>query len=100
MPGELSGAARASPFYPGELRQHCLPSRFLPLRSESRRAPLAPDPGLPQHLEQPPPLLLSPLVQRYLEHILLPSPPQLGYEEALLNPYSYHKVSCGMSPFS
>ncbi|XP_041259352.1 receptor-type tyrosine-protein phosphatase-like N isoform X2 [Onychostruthus taczanowskii] len=68
--------------------------RFLPLRSEPRRAPLAPDPGLPaaQHLEQPPPLLLSPLVQRYLEHVLLPSPPQLGYEEALLNPYSYHKV--------
>ncbi|NXW70457.1 PTPRN protein, partial [Hirundo rustica] len=67
--------------------------RFLPLRSEPRRAPLAPDPGLPaaQHLELPPPLLLSPLVQRYLEHVLLPSPPQLGYEEALLNPYSYHK---------
>ncbi|XP_053803435.1 receptor-type tyrosine-protein phosphatase-like N isoform X2 [Vidua chalybeata] len=67
--------------------------RFLPHRSEPRRAPLAPDPGLPaaQHLEQPPPLLLSPLMQRYLEHILLPSPPQLGYEEALLNPYSYHK---------
>ncbi|KAI1237240.1 Receptor-type tyrosine-protein phosphatase-like N, partial [Lamprotornis superbus] len=61
--------------------------------SEPRRAPLAPDPGLPaaQHLEQPPPLLLSPLVQRYLEHVLLPSPPHLGYEEALLNPYSYHK---------
>uniref|UniRef100_A0A803VKN9 Protein tyrosine phosphatase receptor type N n=1 Tax=Ficedula albicollis TaxID=59894 RepID=A0A803VKN9_FICAL len=67
--------------------------RFLPLRSEHRRAPLAPDPGLPaaQHLEQPPQLLLSPLVQRYLEHVLLPAPPQLGYEEALLNPYSYHK---------
>ncbi|XP_066046204.1 receptor-type tyrosine-protein phosphatase-like N isoform X2 [Chamaea fasciata] len=67
--------------------------RFLPLRSEPRRVPLAPDPGLPaaQHLEPPPPLLLSPLVQRYLEHVLLPSPPQLGYEEALLNPYSYHK---------
>ncbi|XP_030808450.1 receptor-type tyrosine-protein phosphatase-like N isoform X4 [Camarhynchus parvulus] len=67
--------------------------RFLPLRSEPRRAPLAPDPGLPaaQHLEQPPALLLSPLVQRYLEHVLLPSPPQLAYEEALLNPYSYHK---------
>ncbi|XP_017582572.1 PREDICTED: receptor-type tyrosine-protein phosphatase-like N [Corvus brachyrhynchos] len=67
--------------------------RFLPLRSEPRRAPLPPDTGLPaaQHLEQPPPLLLSPLVQRYLEHVLLPSPPQLGYEEALLNPYSYHK---------
>ncbi|XP_053838786.1 receptor-type tyrosine-protein phosphatase-like N isoform X2 [Vidua macroura] len=67
--------------------------RFLPHRSEPRRAPLAPDPGLPaaQHLEQPPPLLLSPLMQRYLEHVLLPSPPQLGYEEALLNPYSYHK---------
>ncbi|NXP55163.1 PTPRN protein, partial [Heliornis fulica] len=31
------------------------------------------------------------LVQRYLEHLLLPPPPQLGYEEALLNPYSYHK---------
>ncbi|NWT14630.1 PTPRN protein, partial [Vireo altiloquus] len=73
--------------------QHCLPSRFLPLRSEPQRAPLPPDPGLPaaHHLEQPPPLLLSPLVQRYLEHVLLPSPPQLGYEEALLNPYSYHK---------
>ncbi|RMC18624.1 hypothetical protein DUI87_04519 [Hirundo rustica rustica] len=71
--------------------------RFLPLRSEPRRAPLAPDPGLPaaQHLELPPPLLLSPLVQRYLEHVLLPSPPQLGYEEALLNPYSYHKVMEG-----
>ncbi|XP_056351828.1 receptor-type tyrosine-protein phosphatase-like N isoform X1 [Oenanthe melanoleuca] len=67
--------------------------RFLPLRSEHRRAPLAPDPALPaaQHLEQPPQLLLSPLVQRYLEHVLLPAPPQLGYEEALLNPYSYHK---------
>ncbi|NXH79572.1 PTPRN protein, partial [Edolisoma coerulescens] len=73
--------------------QRCLPSRFLPLRSEPRRAPLPPDPGLAaaQHLEQPPPLLLSPLVQRYLEHVLLPSPAQLGYEEALLNPYSYHK---------
>ncbi|XP_056351831.1 receptor-type tyrosine-protein phosphatase-like N isoform X4 [Oenanthe melanoleuca] len=61
--------------------------------SEHRRAPLAPDPALPaaQHLEQPPQLLLSPLVQRYLEHVLLPAPPQLGYEEALLNPYSYHK---------
>ncbi|NXB49445.1 PTPRN protein, partial [Leucopsar rothschildi] len=78
---------------PGELSQRCLPSRFLPVHSEPQRAPLAPDPGLPapQHLEQPPPLLLSPLVQRYLEHVLLPSPPQLGYEEALLNPYSYHK---------
>ncbi|NXE01424.1 PTPRN protein, partial [Chaetorhynchus papuensis] len=73
--------------------QRCLPLRFLPLRSEPRRAPLPPEPGLPaaQHLEQPAPLLLSPLVQRYLEHVLLPSPPQLGYEEALLNPYSYHK---------
>ncbi|NWR87525.1 PTPRN protein, partial [Furnarius figulus] len=67
--------------------------RFLPLRVEPRRAPLPPDPGLPaaQHLGQPPPLLPSPLVQRYLEHLLLPSSPQLGYEEALLNPYSYHK---------
>ncbi|NXQ39368.1 PTPRN protein, partial [Catharus fuscescens] len=95
LPPSLEPVARDRdfPLYPGELRQRCLPSRFLPLRSESRRAPLAPDPGLPapQHLEQPPPLLLSPLVQRYLEHILLPSPPQLGYEEALLNPYSYHK---------
>ncbi|NXK96370.1 PTPRN protein, partial [Formicarius rufipectus] len=70
-----------------------LPSRFLPLHVEPRRDPLPPDPGLPaaQHLGQPPPLLPSPLVQRYLEHLLLPSPPQLGYEEALLNPYSYHK---------
>ncbi|NWI79780.1 PTPRN protein, partial [Dryoscopus gambensis] len=87
LPPSLEPVARE------ESPQHCLPSRFLPLRSEPRRAPLPPDPGLPaaQHLEQPPPLLLSPLVQRYLEHVLLPSPPQLGYEEALLNPYSYHK---------
>ncbi|NXA83480.1 PTPRN protein, partial [Thryothorus ludovicianus] len=87
LPPSLEPVAR------DELTQRCLPLRFLPLRSEPRRAPLAPDPGLPaaQHLEQPPPLLLSPLVQRYLEHVLLPSPPQLGYEEALHNPYSYHK---------
>ncbi|NWU76175.1 PTPRN protein, partial [Onychorhynchus coronatus] len=79
--------------YPGESPQCYLLSRFLPLRVESRRAPLPPDPGLPaaQHLGQPPPLLPSPLVQRYLEHLLLSSPSQLGHEEALLNPYSYHK---------
>ncbi|NWQ95379.1 PTPRN protein, partial [Burhinus bistriatus] len=79
--------------YPGESPQHCLPPRFLPLRSSTRRAPFPVDPGLPaaQHLGQPPPLLPSPLVQRYLEHLLLPPAPQLGYEEALLNPYSYHK---------
>ncbi|NXS97808.1 PTPRN protein, partial [Jacana jacana] len=67
--------------------------RFLPLRSSPRRAPLPVDPGLPatQHLGQPPPLLPSPLVQRYLEQLLLSPQPQLGYEEALLNPYSYHK---------
>ncbi|XP_061860481.1 receptor-type tyrosine-protein phosphatase-like N [Colius striatus] len=67
--------------------------RSLPLRGSPRRAPLPVDPGLPatQHLGQPPPLLPSPLLQRYLEHLLLPPPPQLGYEEALLNPYSYHK---------
>ncbi|NXA21454.1 PTPRN protein, partial [Ibidorhyncha struthersii] len=73
--------------------QRCLPPRFLPLRSSTRRAPIPADPGLPaaQHLGQPPPLLPSPLVQRYLEHLLLSPPSQLGYEEALLNPYSYHK---------
>ncbi|NWX74666.1 PTPRN protein, partial [Alca torda] len=81
------------PPYPGESPQRCLPPRFLPLRSSPRRAPLPADSGLPaaQHLGQPPPLLPSPLVQRYLEHLLLPPQPQLGYEEALLNPYSYHK---------
>ncbi|NXB58748.1 PTPRN protein, partial [Struthidea cinerea] len=95
LPPSLEPMARDRdfPLYLGESPQCCFPSRFLPLRSEPRRAPLPPDPGLPaaQHLEQPPPLLLSPLVQRYLEHVLLPSLPQLGYEEALLNPYSYHK---------
>ncbi|NXB29895.1 PTPRN protein, partial [Eulacestoma nigropectus] len=95
LPPSLEPVARDRdlPLYPGESPQHSLPSRFLPLRSEPQRAPLPPDPSLPaaQHLEQPPPLLLSPLVQRYLEHVLLPSSPQLGYEEALLNPYSYHK---------
>ncbi|NWJ06678.1 PTPRN protein, partial [Crypturellus undulatus] len=39
----------------------------------------------------PPPPLPSALLQRYLEHLLLPPPPQLAYEEALLQPYSYHK---------
>ncbi|NXU58360.1 PTPRN protein, partial [Turnix velox] len=67
--------------------------RFLPPRSPPRRAPIPADPGLPptQHLGQPPPLLPSPLLQRYLEHLLLPPQTQLGYEEALLNPYSYPK---------
>ncbi|XP_062435296.1 receptor-type tyrosine-protein phosphatase-like N isoform X2 [Rhea pennata] len=67
--------------------------RFLPLRGSPRRALHPADPGLPaaQHLGQPPPLLPSALVQRYLEHLLLPPPPQLGYEETLLHPYSYHK---------
>ncbi|NXS50213.1 PTPRN protein, partial [Balaeniceps rex] len=105
LPPSLEPAARDSegfapqmgfgggPLCPGESPKHCLPPRFLPLRGSPRRAPLPVDPGLPaaQHLGQPPPLLPSPLVQRYLEHLLLPSPPQLGYEEALLNPYSYHK---------
>ncbi|NXT24950.1 PTPRN protein, partial [Syrrhaptes paradoxus] len=81
------------PTDPGESPQHCFLPRFLPPRSSPRRAPLPVDPGLPpaQHLGQPPPLLPSPLLQRYLEHLLLSPPPQLGYEEALLNPYSYHK---------
>ncbi|XP_064370885.1 receptor-type tyrosine-protein phosphatase-like N isoform X3 [Dromaius novaehollandiae] len=67
--------------------------RFLPLRGSPRRALHPADPGLPaaQHLGQPPLLLPSALVQWYLEHLLLPPPPQLGYEEALLHPYSYHK---------
>ncbi|NXJ88136.1 PTPRN protein, partial [Corythaixoides concolor] len=83
----------APPPYPDESPQRCLSPRFLPLRGSPRRSPLPADPGLPaaQHLGQPPPLLPSPLVQRYLEHLLLSPPPQLGYEEALLNPYSYHK---------
>ncbi|NXJ43387.1 PTPRN protein, partial [Ciconia maguari] len=88
-----TGLQGGPPPYPGESPQRCLPLRFLPLRGSPQRAPLPADPGLPaaQHLGQPPPLLPSPLVQRYLEHLLLPPPPQLGYEEALLNPYSYHK---------
>ncbi|NWS66636.1 PTPRN protein, partial [Crotophaga sulcirostris] len=93
-PPSLEPAARdRPPSYPGGSPQHSFPPRFLPLRSSPRRAPLPVDPGLPaaQHLGQPPPLLPSPLVQRYLEHLLLSPPPQLGYEEALLNPYSYHK---------
>ncbi|NXT41988.1 PTPRN protein, partial [Pelecanoides urinatrix] len=87
------GFGGGPPPYPGESPQLCFPSRFLPLRGSPRQTPLPADPGLPaaQHLGQPPPLLPSPLVQRYLEHLLLPPPPQLGYEEALLNPYSYRK---------
>ncbi|KAF1559223.1 Receptor-type tyrosine-protein phosphatase-like N, partial [Eudyptula minor] len=95
-PPSLESAARdsgdTSPL-PGESPQCCLSPRFLPLRSSPRRAPLPADPSLPvpQHLGQPQLLLPSPLVQLYLEHLLLSPPPQLGYEEALLNPYSYHK---------
>ncbi|NWU60796.1 PTPRN protein, partial [Pterocles burchelli] len=87
------GSGGEPPTDPGESPQLCLPPRFLPPRSSPRRAPLPVDPGLPaaQHLGQPPPLLPSPVLQRYLEHLLLSPPPQLGYEEALLNPYSYHK---------
>ncbi|OXB69225.1 hypothetical protein ASZ78_011345, partial [Callipepla squamata] len=71
--------------------------RSLPVRSPPRHTPLPVAPGLPtaQHLGQPPPLLPSGLAQRYLEHLLLPPPPPLGYEEAMLHPYSYHKVSEG-----
>ncbi|NXX41344.1 PTPRN protein, partial [Tricholaema leucomelas] len=67
--------------------------RFQPLHGSPWRALHAGDPGLPaaQHLGQPPPLLPSPLVQRYLEHLLLSPTPQLSYEETLLNPYTYHK---------
>ncbi|XP_065606537.1 receptor-type tyrosine-protein phosphatase-like N [Cyrtonyx montezumae] len=67
--------------------------RSLPVRSPPRHSPLPVAPGLlaAQHLGQPPPLLPSGLAQRYLEHLLLPPPPQLGYEEAMLHPYSYHK---------
>lgn len=91
------GLEGGPPPYPGESPQCCLHPRFLPLRGSPRRAPLATDSGLSaaQHLGQPLPLLPSPLLQRYLEHLLLPSLPQLGYEDALLNPYSYHKVSGG-----
>uniref|UniRef100_A0A8B9E957 Protein tyrosine phosphatase receptor type N n=1 Tax=Anser cygnoides TaxID=8845 RepID=A0A8B9E957_ANSCY len=66
---------------------------FLPLRGSPRRALLPPAPGVPPapHVGQPPALLPATLLQRYLEHLLLPPPPQLGYEEALLHPYSYHK---------
>ncbi|NWH67419.1 PTPRN protein, partial [Geococcyx californianus] len=86
-PPSLEPAARDS--YPSTIS----PPRFLPLRGFPRRAPLPVDPGLPaaQHLGQPPPLLPSPLVQRYLQHLLLSPSAQLGYEEAVLNPYSYHK---------
>ncbi|NWS54109.1 PTPRN protein, partial [Chunga burmeisteri] len=81
------------PLTQGESPQRCLPLRFPPLRGSPRRASLSVDPSLPaaQRLGQPPLLLPSPLVQRYLEHLLLSPQPQLGYEEALLNPYSYHK---------
>ncbi|NWZ23814.1 PTPRN protein, partial [Asarcornis scutulata] len=58
--------------------------RFLPLRGSPRRALLPPEPGVPAGLP-------AALLQRYLEHLLLPPPPQLGYEEAVLHPYSYHK---------
>ncbi|KAF1436433.1 Receptor-type tyrosine-protein phosphatase-like N, partial [Spheniscus mendiculus] len=86
-PPSLESAARDSHPSAVCLRGSCPP------RSPPRRAPLPADPSLPapQRLGQTQLLLPSPLVQRYLEHLLLSPPPQLDYEEALLNPYSYHK---------
>ncbi|NXG43711.1 PTPRN protein, partial [Psilopogon haemacephalus] len=88
------------PLYPCELPQCCLPPRFQPLHGSPWHALHPGDPGLPaaQHLGQPPPLMPSPLVQRYLEHLLLSPTPQLSYEETLLNPYSYHKFGYQDNP--
>ncbi|TFJ98368.1 prostate-associated microseminoprotein [Platysternon megacephalum] len=52
--------------------------------------PLPPGAKMSPRLEPQPPLPPA-LLQRYLELLLLGPPPELGYEEGLLHPYSYHK---------
>uniref|UniRef100_A0A674I474 Protein tyrosine phosphatase receptor type N n=1 Tax=Terrapene triunguis TaxID=2587831 RepID=A0A674I474_9SAUR len=52
-----------------------------PLPASAKKSPrLEPQPPLPPAL-----------LQRYLELLLLGPPPELGYEEGLMHPYSYHK---------
>ncbi|XP_030436435.1 receptor-type tyrosine-protein phosphatase-like N isoform X3 [Gopherus evgoodei] len=90
---------------PPPAREPAAKERFSPLHAAPRMAlfPSEPSqlgrtlqmaPRLPPsstkkspRLEPLPPALL----QRYLELLLLSPPPELGYEEGLLHPYSYHK---------
>uniref|UniRef100_A0A452GUF8 Uncharacterized protein n=1 Tax=Gopherus agassizii TaxID=38772 RepID=A0A452GUF8_9SAUR len=90
---------------PPPAREPAAKERFSPLHAAPRMAlfPSEPSqlgrtlqmaPRLPPsstkkspRLEPLPPALL----QRYLELLLLGPPPELGYEEGLLHPYSYHK---------
>ncbi|NWX93804.1 PTPRN protein, partial [Nothoprocta pentlandii] len=91
-PPSLEPAHRDSTPCPGGCQRCRLPPRLVAARGPPRRALHPAEGGLPpaQHLGQPPPPPAA-LLQRYLEQLLLPPPPPLAYEEALLQPYSYHK---------
>ncbi|CAM2100742.1 unnamed protein product [Caretta caretta] len=93
---------------PAPAREPAAKERFSPLRAAPRMALFPSQPSQPgsalqmaprllpasaekaPHLEPQPPLPPT-LLQRYLELLLLGPPPELGYEEGLLHPYSYHK---------
>ncbi|XP_074823067.1 receptor-type tyrosine-protein phosphatase-like N isoform X2 [Natator depressus] len=93
---------------PPPAREPVAKERFSPLRAAPRMALFPSEPSQPgsalqmaprqlpasaekaPHLEPQPPLPPT-LLQRYLELLLLGPPPELGYEEGLLHPYSYHK---------
>ncbi|XP_034641941.1 receptor-type tyrosine-protein phosphatase-like N isoform X2 [Trachemys scripta elegans] len=76
----LLHAAPRMALFPSELSQlgSALQMAPRPLPASAKKSP---------RLEPLPPALL----QRYLELLLLGPPPELGYEEGLLHPYSYHK---------
>ncbi|KAG6920492.1 protein tyrosine phosphatase, receptor type N, partial [Chelydra serpentina] len=67
----------SEPSQPGSALQ--MAPRLLPASAE-KSPRLEPQPPLPPAL-----------LQRYLELLLLGPPPELGYEEGMLHPYSYHK---------
>ncbi|XP_074857677.1 receptor-type tyrosine-protein phosphatase-like N isoform X2 [Carettochelys insculpta] len=89
---------------PPARQELAVPDRLPPLHANPQRAPF-PDPsqlGSPKALAlHPPPAsarkalppapLPPALLQRYLAVLLLAAPPELGYEEGLLQPYPYPK---------
>ncbi|XP_050825612.1 receptor-type tyrosine-protein phosphatase-like N isoform X3 [Gopherus flavomarginatus] len=88
---ELAAKERFSPLHAAP-RMALFPSEPSQLGSTLQMAPRLPPSSTKKspRLEPQPPLPPA-LLQRYLELLLLGPPPELGYEEGLLHPYSYHK---------
>ncbi|XP_074925941.1 receptor-type tyrosine-protein phosphatase-like N [Chelonoidis abingdonii] len=88
---EPSAKERFSPLHAAP-RMALFPSEPGQLGSTLQMAPRLPPSSAKKspRLELQPPLPPA-LLQRYLELLLLGPLPELGYEEGLLHPYSYHK---------